>query len=397
MIGFILCAAVATGGPTLDVRVDGAGLLRFARDGRAVYAKSAHLTVDAGCLGLSGNTLLPQVRVPSDATDLSVDLQGDLFATAHGSKIPLGQLVLAMFPVEGALTPDGGFLVAADRPTLVEPGDGLAGVIRGPQASTPTIVAKAQPTAKTPEIKRVVAPYRTIAPTAVITTGKASVTAKQFSEVGGDKILLGEIADIEGDSFLVEKLKTLEVGDSPAIGVTRGVDRFSIQTRLLQAGLKDGSVTLSVPEGTKVLRKSQSISADKFVAAALDAAQKKAPGASFHCDQPGSDFPAPLGEVRLAVETCSVGRTSAAVTVGVLIDGKRINSRTVNLKMDGNAPGVAPGDAVKIILKAGGATVEITGKARSGGFVGQTIEVVADTGAKLTATVAGPGRVEVQM
>lgn len=252
------------------------------------------------------------------------------------------------------------------------------------------------PTADAVMAKRAVAPYR--APQGKqVEPGTAQISVAANSEVAGDKILLGEIATIEGDAKLCKQLDTLEIGDSPVFGVTRGLDRLSVETRLVQAGYKPTSVTLNMPVGAKLHRKAQTIPSDQFVQAAMSAAESKMPGATFKCDQQSLDFSAPMGKVDLTVENCAVNRTSTTVTVAVLVDGKRINARNVILKPDGPSQRVTAGQAVKIVLRSGGAVVEVNGKSRNGGFMGQAVTVVADTGSVLTGTVVGSDRVEVKM
>ena len=396
MIGILLGSVVLAGNFSVDVRVDGQGLMRFARDGRAVYAKEAHLTVTDGILGKAGVSLLPEIRVPASTESISIDLEGNVTGIAHESKVALGKLVLAIFPLEDGLVPDGPFLVAKDRPKLCEAGDDTAGVFRmaGDTAKQPAKVADKVVADATPT-KHVVAPYHS--PTkAPAVAGKAQIDINTESQVAGDKILLGEIATIAGDGKVCEQLKALEVGDSPAFGVTRGLDRSSIESRLIQAGYKADAITLNMPTSAKLQRKSQTISGDQILQAAIAAATQKAPGVTYKNDQPALDFLAPLGEVTLTAENFAINRTATVVTVAVLVDGKRINSRNVTLKPDSSF-GITAGQIVKITLRSAGAVIEVGGKARTGGLAGQTVTVVADTGAVLNATVTGPDRVEVKM
>jgi hypothetical protein len=119
MIGALLCGLLVAGPAPLKVRVDGEGYLRFAREGRVVYASSATLSVaDGSLVGAEGATVMPSILVPTDATAIAVDLEGNVSCKRGPDAFPLGRLVLAVFPKGIALRPSGAYLVAADRPTL---------------------------------------------------------------------------------------------------------------------------------------------------------------------------------------------------------------------------------------------------------------------------------------
>src|SRR5689334_4157400 len=114
MISSLVCCVLLSGGPVLKVRVDGDGYLRFARNGRVVYAAAASLSVAEGELvGPGGVAVLPAILVPSGAAGLSVDLQGNVSYRNGGSDVAAGRLVLALFPKNEALRLEDGFLVAA--------------------------------------------------------------------------------------------------------------------------------------------------------------------------------------------------------------------------------------------------------------------------------------------
>ena len=64
----------------VKVHVDGAGYMRFVRDGRVVYAKTATFVSIDGSLGSEGAKLLPEIPVPTTAPTITVDLQGNVDA-----------------------------------------------------------------------------------------------------------------------------------------------------------------------------------------------------------------------------------------------------------------------------------------------------------------------------
>ena len=64
MISAALSLAITASTPVLDVKVDGDGYFRLARNGEVVYAKKASLTVMGGKLATKeGNYILPVVVV----------------------------------------------------------------------------------------------------------------------------------------------------------------------------------------------------------------------------------------------------------------------------------------------------------------------------------------------
>src|SRR5579862_8614347 len=95
----------------VKVHVDGAGYMRFVRDGRVVYAKTATFVSIDGSLGSEGAKLLPEIPVPTTAPTITVDLQGNVDAgTAH-----LGRLVLAIFPAGTTSRTTDSFFTFSER------------------------------------------------------------------------------------------------------------------------------------------------------------------------------------------------------------------------------------------------------------------------------------------
>lgn len=356
---------------TLPVRVDGEGYLRFVRDGRIVYRASATLTVQAGVLGSAGLPLTPAIRVPAGTVKLEVDLSGNVVAVA-ATKSVCGRLVLARFGSKP--TPDRGFYVSVSRATLGNPGEDVFGVIRTSESNqAPTILAAAPPAG----------------------SGSASVAVRALTEALSDRVTLGDIAAIEGDDATKQALQNIQVGVLPSVGVDMVVTASRIQGLLKRAGLE---AQIQVPIGAVVRRKAQEIKQEDFVAAATKAVQSQVGAAiGLVCPDRGvADFRAPIGQVELRPEAVVTSGLTTAVTIGVYVDGKRVNSRNVNLRPDASAQ-VTAGALVKVLMRSSGITVEVSGRTRTGGMVGQTVTVVTDTGSVLTGIVIGAGKVEVKL
>lgn len=356
---------------TLPVKVDGEGYLRFVREGRIVYAMSATLTVRNGALVSGDYPVTPTIKVPADAVRLEVDLSGNIVAVSSAAKSNCGQLVLARF--DGPLKQDRGFFVSANRAVLGNPGEGLFGVIRSTNSA-----------AITP------------APASTGVVGPSAVVVQAVSEIAADQVLLKDVATITApDAQTRGALENLVYGNTPPIGIDSPVTAYRIQALLKRAGI---AAEVQAPSGAVVRRKYQAIPADDFTAAAIKAAQEKI-GAEIPMtcsDSNQTEFKAPLGAIELKVESVSNSGMTANVVVAVVVEGRRINSRTVSLKVDASAQ-VKANAPVKVILKSAGVTVEVPGKTRSAGMVGQTITVVTDTGSVLSGIVIGPDRVEVKL
>ncbi|MBI1755742.1 MAG: flagella basal body P-ring formation protein FlgA [Fimbriimonas ginsengisoli] len=390
MFSALIAGVALTQGLGIDLWVDGKGMLRFAREGRAVYAKRARLVAQGGELvGPGGCPLLPSIRVASTGQSLSVDLEGRLTVVTGSSRTEIGRLVLAVVPDESRLAADGAFLISAERPTLGEPGEGVLGVIR----STEGAAVHAQATITKPTL---VAPY--VGPVRAAVTGPGTIKVRPVSQIAGSRMLLGELADISGPADLVERLSKAEVGDSPTFGVSRGIDSVSIESWLSRAGFATKDIRLEVPPGARAERAAQRIPESRFTDAAIEAARSRIGiAAPLSSDSQQGEFVCPAGAVALEVEALNQSGTSITATVAVRVDGKRYNARALSLHIDGGAVAIRPGQSVKVVIRSAGAVVEISGKARTGGVLGQSVTVVTASGTTHTGRVTGPDQVEVKL
>lgn len=234
-------------------------------------------------------------------------------------------------------------------------------------------------------------PERTSEPSA-----KIEIRVRAMSEVGGPRYTLGEIAEIIGGA---ESLGSIDMGPAPVAGVPRPLMAARIQAALLVAGLKAKDFTIELPVGAKVALKTQSIPHSSFVSAA-EVAVRAIVGESVGLisAQTPADFQAPLGEVSLQAGTPSRSATGYAVLVNVFVAGKRLNSRLIQLTVDASSlVSITAGAPVKILIRSAGATIELSGKARTGGYAGQLITVVSSTGSVHQAKVLSASEVEVKL
>jgi|SRR5579862_9115 len=354
---------------SLPVKVDGEGYLRFVREGRIVYATSATLAIQGGVLGSRGLPLTPAVRVPAQATKLEVDLAGNISADVPDGRKPCGQIVLARFDTK--LAEDNGFLVTMGRARIGNPGEGLFGVIR-------TTITGSGIQTQGPEY-----------------VGQPSIVVRKVTEIEGDVVTLGDIGTITAEPATKATLEELAFCSTPSIGIDMAVTASRIEAIAKRAGIE---VRVEVEPPSIVRRKSQTIKQEDFVAVAIKAARASIGfEVPMTClDQPQGDFRAPLGQFELRAEDVTTSGMQMTVIVGVFIEGRRVNSRNVMLKLDASAQ-IKAGAIVKIVMKSSGVTVEVPGKTRTGGMVGQSVTVVTDTGSVLTGIVLSANTVEVKI
>jgi len=87
------------------------------------------------------------------------------------------------------------------------------------------------------------------------TGGLTSVRVRDRSDVETDQILLGAIAQIDGDDAdMVRTLKGLVIGRSPLPGKTRSLDAATLISRLRQNGIDPERLDLQVPSETILTR-----------------------------------------------------------------------------------------------------------------------------------------------
>lgn len=398
MIAIAALLVTAAGGA--HIRVDGDGYFRMMRDGQPVYAREADLAVISGRLGSHGATFLPAITVSKGVSALSIDLSGHVLES--GSEI--GHLVLAL-PTSGSQPLEDGFVSFTDRPRLVDPGDGTAGVIRFSGAAQPTPVKAHQELVKSATDKTQ-PPHKAAPLTQSANTdsasGKLEVIVHAHSMVGEGKFGMADVAEMKGPADLLEKAQNIIIADAPALGVRRLLDEHSLSVYLMGAGLSMRKVLLVCPQGADVVRKSQTIDPSALVKAATDAVVSKFGGSiPLVMAQKIAPFPAPEGEVTYEASGPEAIGEGYYVAVTVKVAGNSIGIKSLTLVPSKDAPRAKVNDPVTVILLTGNAAVEVPGKIKTAGYVGQRVEVIVEkVGAHDTThigTLVAPNKVEVQL
>lgn len=394
MNALLVTALLASASPGVTVRVDGPGYLRFIREGRVVFAKSATMVPVGGRLGhASGATLLPATPAPPASGTVRVDADGTVRADAG----VLGRLTIAVFTDDSRLMPDGqGFLVAdADRPRLAFPGTNGAGWLRGPTTvpATPTIP---------PPVRSRPASAVRATPSSQGLVGQATrttVEVRLVTEVSTNQFTLGQIAVLSGPPAVLARLNALVIGDVPPLGVPRPVDQARLRSRLLGAGIDLSHVELVVPDGARVQRPFQVVDARQIQEAATNAARNRY-GLAGTWSTGATVVPSPKvgpGTVSLSAVDASGSDLHARVLVHVLVDGVRATSVTVELTRQGVLPPPRVGSNVKVRVRSGVASMETTGTVARSSRSGEPVEVSLPNGERLTGNLIAPNVVEVTL
>ncbi|MER3496792.1 MAG: hypothetical protein C4320_08535, partial [Armatimonadota bacterium] len=86
-------------------------------------------------------------------------------------------------------------------------------------------------------------------PGPVVKDSKVVVTVRARSSVSGDRILLGDVAEILAAPVLLTKLKAMDLGRTPIYGATRGISAGYVRALLRGIGITPADLELTVPEG----------------------------------------------------------------------------------------------------------------------------------------------------
>ncbi len=300
--------------------------------------------------------MLPSIEISPQATLLETDLEGNIFATYQGKRTKVGQLVLAVFPPSEAFQADGVVLKADDPSQTRQPGGRPAR--RDPAwwptslIATPKITV-APPAAKSPTKPQTQEPRSSL----IIPDDLANrflVTANSAKPKMGPKPLpagsraadngtgafgckggedpLGPDRPINGDPGLVATASAIEVGDTPATGLKRIIDRSRVLGGLRMNGFKPEAIDPSVPDDAGVWREGRSITrtASLWSTAIKSVIDKEESSGTWESTDSFSDLEVPSGKLELRAETTIGGREngegkctrrSHSISFGMLVIG----------------------------------------------------------------------------
>lgn len=376
--------------PTVTVRIEGDGFLRFAKGTDVLYARQAKLTAtNQGMMTTDGAILIPRLVAPAGTTKVEVSLDGTVTASLATGHKQLGRLVIAVFDAKAGFTPVGRYVSTSVHPTLTNPGEWIAGVIR----TTPLVATKQPSTAPTK------APGTGTTQTAAEGFAKAaaSVTINMNSQIDSDHVLLGDIAKIEGDPELKDKLSAVDFGKAPILGSKRGFTVTHVRANILANKIDLSNIKVFVPDGASVERKCQRVAPTDISKAVSDQIKAKY---GFECSIREKtrvyESCVPVGKLTLDVSQFTTNNNDISVVVDITVDGKICNTVRATYEMQ-NMPGVKRGDVVRLRLISHFASVEVSAKANSNAFLGQPVSVQTDTGTIHNGVLVSPNTVEVKL
>lgn len=410
MISYLItCIALATT-PSLDVRIEGEGFFRFAREGEEVFAKQTTLTVKSGKLcSIDGPWLLPVILVEGEPKSLAVDASGRVKVDYGQGERYLGRIILATFADDIRPVESRGFLVAYDKPKLGEANDGPFGkILSGSDAMNSVAVnirehVKSEPTPKTdenrvkiylPDEKEVTTP--TFKPDVqFLKSGGVQIVLPESSTVSSDRIRLGEVATVFANADISPIVSALDLGASPVFGVPRQVTADRIIQVLRISGVSADKIRI-VGSRLTVKLESQTITQADFDRVAIAAAQERFGDIEVESDRPVPDLEVPKGQLELVAENIVKSGNSVAISVTAYVDGKRINSRNIKLYNTTVPITLKTGDKVTVAIIANDISVEVSGKVRKIDGVTGEITVLLETGSEVVGRVNKKGFVEVR-
>ena len=126
-----------TTGNSLDLAIQGNGFFQIQRaDGTTGYTRAGNftLTAEGKVVTSDGQALMPEITVPTGATNVTVGTDGTVSATVGGATSQLGQLQLAYFTNPAGLQNQGNNLLtetaASGTPQVGNPGEDGRGTVK---------------------------------------------------------------------------------------------------------------------------------------------------------------------------------------------------------------------------------------------------------------------------
>lgn len=293
---------------------------------------------------------------------------------------------------------------------------------------------------------------------------QAVITIPPAVEVEGEELELGQLATIEAEPVLREKISRIKLGRAPRFGETASLYRTNVVYILDRSGLA-GTYTLEMPAKVTVTRAGQLVTAEQMLAAieAYIGAQAAPEWTGWRLE-PGrlQERRVPRGELAYRLEGDRTPPKPGVNTfrLGILVDGAVFITVPVTVRLAIEAPVyvstqplnrhaeitdemvrrevrelatghewlgelaagryrvtrdlpagrvlllgdleekplITKGSKVRLILESGPIQVELTAQAEEDGWLNQEIIVTnLSSNRRLTATVVGPGLVEVKL
>jgi flagella basal body P-ring formation protein FlgA len=169
-----------------------------------------------------------------------------------------------------------------------------------------------------------------------------SVRLPAEAVVKSDEISLGDLASIEGDQDLAQRLRQVRLGPAPAPGASHRLDARYLRLRLSEPGLEPERVDLHAPDHVVITRASQVLPGPVLIEAVTRQIQERldsrsavdGPIAVVALNRPG-DLQVPAGAIDIAATfnpDAPVPGTLAA-TATVKVDGRSAQTIPLSFRL----------------------------------------------------------------
>lgn len=151
---------------------------------------------------------------------------------------------------------------------------------------------------------------------------KTNIYLKDFAWIEGPSVQLGEIAEIDGNEELVEKLKKIRIASAPPLGKSRVINRDYIWVRLYQSKIKAQELIFQGAKEVEITVLSNSIEEEQVLRAIEDSLstflkEEEREGMEMEIGRMAFSFPlvVPVGELKLQGEISSSSFNSSRLTI----------------------------------------------------------------------------------
>ncbi len=164
--------------------------------------------------------------------------------------------------------------------------------------------------------------------------GLARVSVREESVVVGERIALGDIADITGTQKAAAALAAIELGRAPSPGLERRLKREKILSLIAARGFSRREVAVDSPDEARVIRASQNVSREAIEKALVDHLMQATGAAAGEVVIKVLGYPKialPLGALELRVERSGwlPAAERAFIPVTFFVDGKKSRAAMV--------------------------------------------------------------------
>ncbi len=198
------------------------------------------------------------------------------------------------------------------------------------------------------------------------------ITLPESATVHGKWLILGEIGEISGPTYLAAELAAVNAGAAPGAGTSRQLTKGQIEVRIRQAKLDlsriefRGAATVNVVGATADTAPPQAADRVEAEVKIIVAARDLARGEVLTAE----DLALEEGRARTASSVYNLAELMGLRTTRHIRSGTEITLSAVE-----RIPAIDRGDAVTIVARTGAMSVSAPGTARAAGQVGDIIPV----------------------